>query len=261
MTGSPLADRQVVEHFDRLSTSGDWSRLYAQADGRTYHFHVRRARVLDLLPERLGLVLDVGCGSGPMVEPVLARGGRFVGVDVSAEMAREGTVRHAGRAGVTFIVGSSEALPLVSHSCDHVIAMGLIEYLKTASRALAEVARVLVPGGVAVVTVPKRSHINVLTVALATPVRVLGRAAGLGTGDLLPRLRLQPDELDAVAAEAGLVPDGGAQYHYTALPYPFTRAFPGLSMRVNGPLERLSARRDPITSYLASGFVGRYRKP
>ena len=53
---------QVIEHFNRLSSSREWSRLYAVADGNTYHFHVRRQRVLELLPERLGRVLDIGCG-------------------------------------------------------------------------------------------------------------------------------------------------------------------------------------------------------
>ena len=79
----------VVEHFDRLSATGDWSRLYEVADGFTYHFHVRRARVLELLPARLGRVVDVGCGPGVMVEAVLSRGGTFDGVDLSPDMVAE----------------------------------------------------------------------------------------------------------------------------------------------------------------------------
>jgi len=38
----------VVQHFDKYR---DWSRLYDSADGYNYHFHVRRNRVLELLPE------------------------------------------------------------------------------------------------------------------------------------------------------------------------------------------------------------------
>ena len=52
----------VVEHFEKLSKTGEWSRLYAEWNGVTYHFQVRRERVLELLPTALGDVLDVGCG-------------------------------------------------------------------------------------------------------------------------------------------------------------------------------------------------------
>ena len=75
----------VVEHFDRLSSTRDWSRLYTVADGSTYHFHVRRSRVLALLPEHLGRVADIGCGPGVMTEAVLTRGGTFEGIDLSPD--------------------------------------------------------------------------------------------------------------------------------------------------------------------------------
>src|SRR5690606_23222060 len=58
--------RAVVDHFDGYSSSGFWSALYASENGKTYHFHTRRRRILELLPERLGDVLDVGCGPGVM---------------------------------------------------------------------------------------------------------------------------------------------------------------------------------------------------
>ena len=58
----------VIERFDQLSATGDWSRFYAVADGRTYHLHIRRLRVLELLPPRLGRVVDLGCGPGVMVD-------------------------------------------------------------------------------------------------------------------------------------------------------------------------------------------------
>src|SRR3712207_6840612 len=99
----------VIEHFDRLSKTRDWSRLYSVADGFTYHFHVRRSRVLELLPEKLGRVAYVGCGPGVMVEAVLARGGTFEGVDLSPEMVAEARERFGGREGVSFKEGSIES--------------------------------------------------------------------------------------------------------------------------------------------------------
>lgn len=250
----------VIEHFNRLSTTRDWSRLYAVADGVTYHFHVRRSRVLELLPERLGRVADVGCGPGVMVEAVLERGGAFDGIDLSPEMVREAEERFAGRDKVSFKVGNIEALDAPGEAYDQVICMAVIEYLRAPERALAEIARILRPGGIAIITVPKRWHIDRLTVAVTTPIRALARALGAGSADHLPRLCPQPGELDAAARCAGLVPDGGAQYHFTPLPYPLTRVAPRLCMRLNAPFERLYTTRSALLSFLAHGYVGRYRK-
>ena len=250
----------VIEHFDRFSLSRDWSRLYEVADGFTYHFHVRRQRVLELLPERLGRVLDVGCGPGVMTEAVLARGGTFEGIDLSPEMVREATDRFAGREAVGFREGSIEAIDAPDERYDQVICMAVIEYLASPDQALAEIARVLKPGGVTIVTVPKRRHIDLVTIGATAPVRAVARWFGGGRADRLPRLRLQPDELDQAAGAAGLIFDGGAQYQFTPMPYPLTRIAPQLSMRVNLPWERMFATRATWQSFLAHGYVGRYRK-
>lgn len=250
----------VQHHFDRFATTGGWERLYAVEDGRTYHFHVRRIRVLELLPERLGRVLDVGCGPGVMVEAVLARGGTFEGIDLSADMVQAAVERFGHLGGVRFRQGTIEALDLPSDAYDQVICMAVLEYLTTPDRALAEVARVLRPGGQAIVTMPKRWHVDRLTVAATAPVRALARACGAGTADRLPRLRLQPKELDAAAQRAGLMLDGGAQYHFTVWPYPFSRIAPDLCMRLNRPFEQWHASRAALPSFFAHGYIGCYRK-
>ncbi len=251
----------VVAHFDRMSSTRDWSRLYTVADGSTYHFHVRRSRVLALLPENLGRVADIGCGPGVMTEAVLERGGTFDGIDLSPEMLREGRERFADQPGVSFQEGSIEALNLPDASYDQVICMAVIEYLETPHLALAEVARILRPGGTAIITVPKRSHIDRVMIAATAPVRALARMLGAGSADTLPRLRLQPGELDEAARRAGLIFDGGAQYHFTPLPYPLTRVAPQLCMRLNIPWERMYETRAALPSFLAHGYIGRYRKP
>jgi len=251
----------VVEHFDRLSSNRYWSHLYEVTDGITYHFHVRRRRVLELLPERLGDVVDVGCGPGVMVEEVRQRGGTFLGIDLSPEMITEARDNFGTLEGVSFQEGNIEKLDLPDASFDQVICMAVIEYLQTPDKALAEMARVLRPGGTVIITVPKRMHIDKVTVAATLPIRALGRMLGMGSADNLKRLRLQPAELDAAAERAGLEPAGGAQYHFTPLPYPLPRLAPQLCLRLNGPFERYYASRAALPSFLAHGFIGRYRKP
>lgn len=251
----------VVEHFDRLSASGDWSRLYSVSDGHSYHFQVRRARVLELLPARLGRVLDVGMGPGVLAEAVTQRGGTFEGVDLSPEMVREARERYGRLPGASFRVGNVESIDAADATYDQVIAVAVIEYLKTADRAMSEIARVLKPGGIAIVTVPKPWHIDRVTIGATAPLRGVARLFGAAGADKLPRLRLSPAELDHAAERAGLRPDGGAQYHFTPLPYPLTRLAPGLCMRLNAPFERLAPTRSTAASFLAHGYIGRYVKP
>jgi len=250
----------VIEHFDHLSATGSWSHLYSALDGLTYHFHVRRQRVLELLPERLGRVADVGCGPGVMVEAVLNRGGTFDGVDLSPEMVREARGKFGHLGNVSFREGSIEALTLPDAAYDQALCMAVIEYLSAPRRAMAEIARILKPGGIAIVTVPKRSHIDQVMVAATAPVRALGRLFAQGTADSLPRLRMQPGELDRAAMEAGLIPDGGSQYQFTPIPYPLTRLAPNLCMRLNLPFEKWHETRAAAPSFFAHGYVGRYRK-
>jgi ubiquinone/menaquinone biosynthesis C-methylase UbiE len=250
-----------VDHFDHMAASGSWSRLYDDANGLSYHFHIRLMRALELLPQTLGCVADLGCGPGTMVEAVLQRGGTFHGVDLSEEMLHEAKHRFGGCRGVTFSRGAVESLPLLSGCADQVIAMGLIEYLRAPDRALAEIARILRPGGIAVVTVPRRWHIDHVMLALTAPVRATARAFGATGSDRLHRLRLQPRQLDAAAASAGLVADSGFHYYFTVLPYPVTRLAPTLSMRFNQRYERWHRSRSPIPCFFAHGYIGRYRKP
>ena len=212
---SPAEVGSVIEHFDRLSTNRGWSNLYNVADGYNYHFHVRRDRVLELLPKQLGRVLDVGCGPGVMTEVVLERSGVFDGVDLSPEMISEAKEKFGHLPNVRFSVGHIESIEANDNTYDQLICMAVIEYLKTPDQALAEMARVLKPGGVAIITMPKRWHVSRVTVAATKPVRALAALLGAATADHLPRLRLQPQELDDAARRAGLTYEGGSQYHFT----------------------------------------------
>lgn len=98
-------------------------------------------------------VVDLGCGGG--IDSVLAAHrvgptGRVTGVDTLEEMG-ERTRQAAARAGVadwcTAVHGEMEALPLPDDSVDVVISNGVVNLSPRKSRALAEAARVLRPGG------------------------------------------------------------------------------------------------------------------
>jgi len=261
VASSRRRDAQVAAHFDVEARSGRWDALYEEVGPRTYQFHVRRDRVLELLPPHLGHVLDVGCGTGILAGPVLARGGTYLGIDVSPGMIEEARARGAGLSGATFRVGNIEALPLGDGSVDQVICLAVIEYLATPDRALTEIARVLRPGGIAIVTAPKRIHLEGVMLALTSPLRRVARAVVGKRAPDVRRIGYQPSELDRHARAAGLLPDGGSHYYFTPVAYPFTRAFPRLAMRLDLPFERWHATHNPLVGFLAQGYVARYRRP
>jgi len=105
----------------------------------------------DLVPGET--VLDLGSGGG--IDTILAARevgpqGRVIGIDLLEEMVRraEANAREAGVEGWTeFLRGEMEDIPLPDESVDVVISNGVINLSPRKSRVLAEVYRVLRPGG------------------------------------------------------------------------------------------------------------------
>ncbi|MEE1822828.1 methyltransferase domain-containing protein [Streptomyces sp. BE20] len=99
-------------------------------------------------------VLDVGCGLGSDAigtAAELAPGTRVTGIDVSRTMVAEAG-RRAAEAGadVSFVCGSALDLPFADGEFDRCRAQTLLQHVPDAPRAIAEIARVLRPGGRAV---------------------------------------------------------------------------------------------------------------
>jgi ubiquinone/menaquinone biosynthesis C-methylase UbiE len=105
----------------------------------------QRREVRRLLAPRPGEhIVDIGAGPGFLAAEMAAEGARVVAVDPSASM-RE--LAHAR--GVEFAIedGSAEALPLPDGSVDAAVATQVLEYVPDVPGALAEIRRVLRPGG------------------------------------------------------------------------------------------------------------------
>lgn len=98
-------------------------------------------------------VLDVGSGGG--IDTILAARrvgpeGKAIGLDILEEMCDRGR-RHAAKAGVEgwteFVRGEMEDIPLPDESIDVVISNGVLNLSARKGRALAEMFRLLRPGG------------------------------------------------------------------------------------------------------------------
>jgi SAM-dependent methyltransferase len=98
------------------------------------------------------VVLDIGCGAGTDLLLAARRvgpAGHAIGVDMTEAMRRRAAAGAAacGLANVEVRDGDATALPLPDQSVDVVISNGVLNLVPDKPRALAEIARVLKPGG------------------------------------------------------------------------------------------------------------------
>ena len=103
-------------------------------------------------------MLDLGCGSGENVLPLLARGSNVIAIDLSKELVdlavkRVQLSKNDGR--TQFLVGSAYAIPLPNEAVDVVLSASLLHHLDI-PRAMQEIRRVLKPRGAAIIKEPVR---------------------------------------------------------------------------------------------------------
>lgn len=121
--------------YDRVGTV-----LSLGQDPRWRHFLVSR------IPRDGGHVLDVATGTGLVAGALLGRGFRVTGLDQSTEMLAVARRRLENQ--VELLEASAEAMPLTDASFDHLTFTYLLRYVDDPGATLAELARVVRPGGV-----------------------------------------------------------------------------------------------------------------
>jgi 2-polyprenyl-6-hydroxyphenyl methylase/3-demethylubiquinone-9 3-methyltransferase len=107
-----------------------------------------RAQLIPLPPEPGAPLLDLACGAGllaPHLTGLLA-GWRHLGVDLSTL-----SLRQARAHGVSVVAADAFALPFADDSLPCVVAGEVLEHLPDLEAAVAEICRVLAPGGVVVI--------------------------------------------------------------------------------------------------------------
>ena len=144
--GRQLARQSPPAEAFFAGAAGQWDRLREEAYGRAF----TQTALLGLLPSEW-VVADLGCGTGHAAAALSAHVGRVVGVDQSPAMLKAARKRTAGIDNVELRQGRLEALPLEDRTCDGALLLLALTYVGDPSAALAEMARILRPGGRAVV--------------------------------------------------------------------------------------------------------------
>jgi ubiquinone/menaquinone biosynthesis C-methylase UbiE len=96
----------------------------------------------------LGRLVDVGTGTGRMIELFGPRASQAVGIDRSSEMLRLARVKlEAAGIASSLRQGDMYALPLADGSADTIVIHQVLHYAHSPASAIVEAARVLAPGG------------------------------------------------------------------------------------------------------------------
>ncbi len=220
ITTSTLVDTKTL----RASIRDEYAAVAGEPD-RGFHFHTGRPllrmlgygdALLEGIPEEalasaagtgnpfaLGPIRTgervVDCGSGAGVDSLVAARlvgpeGRVVGVDMTPEMLDKGrrAAALAGMANVEFREGLLESLPVDDGWADVVISNGVLNLVPDKAAALAEMARVLRPGG----------RLQLADIVLGTPVSDGSKQdVSLWTGCIAGGLL--PDQLEDSVRAAG----------------------------------------------------------
>ena len=253
-----MIDRTRAVPEARFSVRTDWyddaDHAWWDPDGPARLLHamnpVRLGFYLEQLDELFGTlaglrVLDAGCGGGLVAAGLAEAGADVIGLDAS-----EPSLAVAGRAvpkRFAPVAGALERVPLAGGSVDAVVAADVLEHVGNLPRVVAELARVLAPGGLLLFDTVNRTP-EAWFLGVFGSERVVGLVPR-GTHDR--RLFIRPAELDQLLTGAGLTPV----------------TVTGLRPRIGpaGVLRALVTRRlDPPeferTRGLRVSYLGAYRK-
>lgn len=158
----PEAEQQFAADAARLESirhdRAEAARRYFEAHAATWEsirsLHIADAEIeraiASMLGDRpLGALLDIGTGTGRMLELFAPRAASAIGIDRSSEMLRLARVKleEAGICGASLRQGDMYALPLTDRSTDSIILHQVLHYAQQPGAAIIEAARVLASGG------------------------------------------------------------------------------------------------------------------
>ena len=140
-----LAAKQENGQAFFAGAAGEWDRLRGELYGR----HFSESAVLALLPPDM-VVADLGCGTGPVMERIAPFVARVIGIDNSPAMLKAARKRLERHDNTDLRKGDLSAVPIDDASVDAAMLILALTYVADPAVVVRELARILKPGGRAV---------------------------------------------------------------------------------------------------------------
>ena len=148
------AARLEAVRGDRAQAAARYFAVHADTWDNIRSLHVAESEVEDAIATALGdaplgRLVDIGTGTGRMIELFGPRADSAIGIDRSSEMLRMARVKleASGVTGASLRQGDMYALPLADASADLVILHQVLHYAQAPAHAIAEAGRLLDRGG------------------------------------------------------------------------------------------------------------------
>jgi SAM-dependent methyltransferase len=209
--------------------------------------------ILDRHLQPGGTVADLGCGSGTMLNQLRDRAGALVGVDLDPGAFHK-------YPDLDLRQGSIYDLPIESGTIDVATSKWVFEHLAEPERGIAEIRRILKPGGVAVIAAPNVLH-PTMALSWALPTWVKQRA--LAFVDSIEEELVLPTYYRAntePALDGGFERAGFAKLEFAYWGDPSYWLFSSQLFRLAERARAIGERVGPLRR-LAMNLVGTYRAP
>ena len=258
-----VRNEEAKEYFSEASKNY-YEKHYQDINSKTWYpsLYLRHLYTLDMIDvpvENHGLALDIGCGSGAMVRDLLSLGFNVFASDISPgmlEATKETIKEHPRKDFVVFDEEDIEDMSYPDNSFDVIVCLGVIEYLQNDRNAFKEIARVLKPGGIALVSSQnKASFIRFFEEAALT---ILPSSIKSKLFTLQQHKCHVPWRLDKQLLKVGLKKEDTAYHHFYPVPIPFDRISKRFCVWAGKKMERYS--RSKYGWMISTGFVTKYRK-
>jgi ubiquinone/menaquinone biosynthesis C-methylase UbiE/DNA-binding transcriptional ArsR family regulator len=141
-----LAARRTKSQEFFSSSAGQWDKLRDDLFGDRFHL-----LALSAFADADWVVGDLGCGTGQVSAALAPFVARVIAVDGSAAMLQAAKKRLHGIGNVELRRGELEALPIDAGKLDAATLMLVLHHVSEPERAVAEMGRVLKPGGRAII--------------------------------------------------------------------------------------------------------------
>jgi 2-polyprenyl-6-hydroxyphenyl methylase/3-demethylubiquinone-9 3-methyltransferase len=169
-----------------------------RAQGRVIHPWISE-RIKKKFGENKVNILDVGCGAGLLSNELALEGHAVTGVDMSPESLRIARLHDATRS-VTYVEADALELPFPEGAFEVVTCMDFLEHVHFPARYIAEMSRVLRPGGLLFFHTFNRNVLSWIVIIKGVEWFVKNTPKDMHVIELF----IRPEELEEYAQRAGV---------------------------------------------------------
>ncbi len=127
--------------FDKLATST------TEIQEQVLNPEIYKPYLLELLPKKINLLMDLGCGSGILIHEYLQRSKKVIGIDASSQMLEVARKNFANNKKVDLIQANVENLPFVKNQVDVVVASMVLHHISNPALVFLEASKILKTNG------------------------------------------------------------------------------------------------------------------